>query len=94
MDVLRTVAGGAEIARAARLLGMPHQRASRILKRAISKMHQHLAQVEGSFHEQVGCVLYEEQRRRGSWRETHCKRGQEACRRSGLCTRRWYTHED
>ncbi len=42
--------------------------------------------------EEIREVFRSEMERRGYTCERHCKRGQEACRKSGLCTRRWYLH--
>ncbi len=40
--------------------------------------------------EAIWAVWQEETRRYAPRRERHCKPGQEQCRNSGLCTRRWY----
>jgi len=92
-DLVRTVARGLQASRAAQVLGIHPRRAARLLRKAIAKLSQHADQVQATLEDQLAWVQHEEQRRRAAPRETHCKRGQEACRGTGLCVRRWYLHE-
>ena len=93
VDLLRVLAGGLELRHAATSLGLQPRRAVRVFNAMIAKLRPHLQQVRSTLDEELGWVLYEEQRRRDRTRETHCKRGQEACRESGLCPHRWYLYE-
>lgn len=94
MDVLRVVAGGADAAGAARLLGIAPARARSLLNRAVEKMRAHAASASETLDEQVAQVMREEQARRGHGCERHCRPGREACRRTGICSRRWYLLRD
>ena len=94
LDVLRVVAGGTDTAGAARLLGISPGRARRLLNRAVDKMRAHAASVRETLDEQIAQVMREEQARRGHGCERHCRPGREACRRTGVCARRWYLLRD
>ena len=93
-DILRVIATGGTSAIAAEILGIPRRRATRLLRRAIEKMRRHVAEAQASLEEELACVMYEDQRRRAYSCEKHCKRGREACRRTGLCPKRWYLLRD
>lgn len=94
MDVLRVVAGGADVREAARLLGISPSRARRLLDHSVQRMRAHAASVRETLDEQIAAVMREDQARRGHRCERHCRPGREACRRTGICSRRWYLLRD
>lgn len=92
-DVLRLLSVGEANADIARLLSISTTRVRRIAERAIAKMTEYSAQIELDLSDQIACVLHDEQSRRAPQRERHCKPGQELCRRTGICPRRWYVRQ-
>ncbi len=92
-DVLRLSAAGEAPKDIARVLGITAGRARRLLTAAIEKMREVVSEVEVRVDEQIAQVLYEEQRRYACQKEKHCKPGQELCRRTGLCPKRWYLYQ-
>lgn len=89
-DLVRMVVEGATAGAAADCLGISRRRACRMLRRVIEKLRQQAAAVEETFQQQLAAVMAQEQDRRAVGQERHCRPGQEACRKTGLCTRRWY----
>ncbi|NSW54748.1 MAG: hypothetical protein HPY44_01930 [Armatimonadetes bacterium] len=92
-DLLRLAATGHTTADSARVLGITPARARNGLRRAVVKLQAHAADVELPVDSQIGAVWVEEQNRRGRVTESHCRPGQELCRKTGLCQRRWYLRE-
>jgi DNA-binding CsgD family transcriptional regulator len=93
MDVVALTIEGKEPREIAHLLGLSSGRVRNILHRAIALMRACAEAVAWDMDQQIAAVRVEEESRRPPRRETHCKPGQEACRKTGLCTRRWYLRE-
>lgn len=77
----------------AELLDLSPTRVRSLLQRAISLMRACADTIAIDVDQQIAAVRLEEEGRRPPHRESHCKPGQEACRRTGVCTRRWYLRE-
>lgn len=92
-DLLRLAATGHSTADSARVLGVTTARVRSGLRRAVAKLQAHAADVELPVDSQIGAVMAEEQNRRARVTESHCKPGQELCRKTGLCQRRWYLRD-
>ena len=80
--------------RIARLLGVHPAQVSRRLRATLERL---AAATQGENFpvlraEQIRYVLRQETGRRAYHPERHCPPGQEACRRTGRCCRRWYLH--
>lgn len=92
-DLLRLAATGHKSAESARVLAITAVRARRVLRKAITKLQAHAHEIQLPTDDQVHSVLVEEQNRRARVCESHCKPGQELCRKTGLCQRRWYLRQ-
>lgn len=84
---------GLTLRQMAQSLGIKHSTAARWLQRAIRKLREfweQQAQLEANedwqaaFNEQRTISVYQPER--------HCRPGQEACRKDGLCKYRWYLY--
>ena len=87
-DLLRLLMDGAELAAAADILAITRRRAIRLLRSSAERIDNCAREVQLSVGEQVAQVYHEEVTRRGYAAERHCRPGQEACRRTGVCTYR------
>lgn len=92
-DLLRLAASGHNTADSARILGITAARVRNGLRRTVAKLQAHAAEVELPTDSQIETVMVEEQNRRARVTESHCKPGQELCRKTGLCQRRWYLRQ-
>ena len=77
-------------------LGVSLSQAQRWVKRAIGLLAAAAVDPDDllSQDEAIRAAYYEDSRRYAYHPERHCKSGQEACRSTGLCTRRWYLMYD
>ena len=91
----RLTARGLPRAQVAALLGVTpayisnlNHQTSRRLRRALAAERDHLLPSLYALRE----TYRREVNRRGYTPEKHCRRGQEECRRTGVCPRRWYLY--
>ena len=91
----RLTARGGELREVATLLGVSVKRVINLNAETCRAMRRALGDSSDDLlgpREALRAVYREEVSRRGYTPEKHCPPGQEECRRSGLCVRRWYLY--
>ncbi len=79
------------LAAVSKKLGLPIAKIRLMLRAASDKLQRWRARhPEGLEREQILSVYAEDVNRFGYEDEHHCRPGEEECRRTGVCTRRWY----
>ena len=90
MDLLRLVVGGAELSEAASALRLSRARARSVFTAITRKLAEQFAASQAVCHDDIAQARRETEHPCRYRPEQHCMTGQEACRSTGLCTRRWY----
>lgn len=93
MDVVALSIEGKRPREIGELLQLSPARVRTLLQRAIGLMRDCADSLAADAEQQIAAVRSEEEGRRPPHRESHCKPGQEACAKTGICTRRWYLRQ-
>ena len=91
-SAIRLSIKGMEIGEIAARLNTSPRQASDWIKAGLARLAAKAVDLDEMLNEReaISTAWYEDTHRYCPHRERHCKPGQEACRPSGLCTRRWY----
>ncbi len=91
-SAIRLSIKGREIGEIAARLNTSPRQASDWIKAGLARLAAKAVDLDEMFNEReaISTAWYEDTHRYCAHHERHCKPGQEACRSSGLCTRRWY----